>query len=1191
MAKYTITIEDLGTINRVYYTLDGEDTEISPYTQEGNTITCEVDLPAGASLPQVDYVSSEVEEPALSLDTIGAVDIKSVTDENGNMLNYTVNENGTINVGDTVAAGTAISINYDLERIKIGALDFENGDKTKPTKYGMRIRNSQGEDVLTTDDNGDITMTGTIHAYAGDFTGTVNAQAGEFSGNVRVGADDKYVALTTELENGPAIASSDYMNDRNTGWAIIGNGDAYFHNITARGCIRTAVFEYEEINAVGGAFLFRPSSTIRGALLDDDDIIITVEKDNGFNNGDWVKIAGAGSTAASLFGGIYQIEKVYDIYYGDESNETSESSEVLVPCTYRLLGAAADFSPYISEQDSERVSALEGGAFISLCGEPDESSEFYDNYGIGINSGQGQLFMPERAISLFETSVDDSGSSPEVSMAYTGILGTLPKLEFFQTGVDESSQPTYSVDTDIYRNMEKTQGIYTNNMYIGDEDQYVAFYTDQISEKIKWDSLTGGSSSTQGYTTYDLSYIPSSIIGVSAGERYSVEPVYEEQHVYYPLASYVLNHVPAIDSISFSGVRDEIAYTLNGKEIIFSSGQATSDHFDIYYTAIDYNYALDKNIIVFSAPIYPLENNSILTRLSLAYNYHDYPKKLDIFTNSINIGLAGEKTLYLIGDQDGVALYRGNEKVSSTKDILTNNIFLSDYGIEIRNGQQSLSSFTSNGIILGNNSSTYNYITPDSYKIYNKDKTLYEFVYDVLDEYHLTIDKSELKTTPDSSNVSFNNSDFATLIKVSFLSNLDDLDFNEYYDYDNMLPKIEPTLINITNVPQTIEGKNCKLLFQPSAGNVGVLVSSIGTTSPFRSILKESAITPSPSSSITISSFTENLNLYFKVLGNILNFNFTKGHTKNVTFLIDDTTYSATLFYDGMETFTFTCNYNLTFEDIIFFGYFKTGISSNIDAFIPDEYIVYYSYSNQYYPSLRIGQYADEERNYSLVVGKGSYEGGRETAFGVDWDGHLYIYDDIIFPNHNDIKFYAYGDATGSAVGLGTYNPGSAQGRYGTLQYRFGALDLYELQTKVDGEMALVSYPWDDSAQETDWDNPTTEWSVNMNSLQTTTPPISVTATSGKLNSVVARRFGNIINISMNVENISSTPSGQNIFTGQIDSSDFYPAVNTTGSSYNGARIAGAFLNVNGVITLRNTMTTACGTGTGFTFSFTYIVE
>ena len=63
-------------------------------------------------------------------------------------------------------------------------------------------------------------------------------------------------------------------------FVINSDGDAYFNNITARGAIKTAVFEYAEIQAVGGVFIFRPSSTIKNARLAENgtDLILKVEK-------------------------------------------------------------------------------------------------------------------------------------------------------------------------------------------------------------------------------------------------------------------------------------------------------------------------------------------------------------------------------------------------------------------------------------------------------------------------------------------------------------------------------------------------------------------------------------------------------------------------------------------------------------------------------------------------------------------------------------------------------------------------------------------------------------------------------------------------------------------------------------------------------------------------------------------------
>ena len=138
------------------------------------------------------------------------------------------------------------------ERIKIGAL-AQRADGGY--EYGIRIRNANGEPVFVTDDSGDIEM-----------TGIVNARGGTFTDEVQVGSSDNSIILRGTA-NDAIIGSSQYFSDTSKGWAIKSDGDAIFNNITARGAIKTAVFEYSEIEAVGGIFMFRPSSTIREARI------------------------------------------------------------------------------------------------------------------------------------------------------------------------------------------------------------------------------------------------------------------------------------------------------------------------------------------------------------------------------------------------------------------------------------------------------------------------------------------------------------------------------------------------------------------------------------------------------------------------------------------------------------------------------------------------------------------------------------------------------------------------------------------------------------------------------------------------------------------------------------------------------------------------------------------------------------
>ena len=113
------------------------------------------------------------------------------------------------------------------------------------------------------------------------------------------------------------------------------------------------------------------------------------------------------------------------------------------------------------------LESLVGGALVDMGNEGKTS-----NYGIGINSSDNSVNLPARAISLFETQIN-SGQNVKVEYDYKGILGTLPTLE-----VGKASG--------LYdNNMVGTQGIYTDNMYIGSDKEYIAFYTDKSDNKKK----------------------------------------------------------------------------------------------------------------------------------------------------------------------------------------------------------------------------------------------------------------------------------------------------------------------------------------------------------------------------------------------------------------------------------------------------------------------------------------------------------------------------------------------------------------------------------------------------------------------------------------------------------------------------------------------------------------------------------
>ena len=343
----------------------------------------------------------------------------------------------------------------DVERIKIGALEFNY--EGEPIYYGIRIQDKNGDPIFETDGDGNLSITGDINATGGNFSDIVTV------GNN--GEDSEYIIIDGEEGS---IRTSNYTDGAGYGWLINKDGDAVFNNITARGSIKTAVFEYAEIQAVGGIFLFRPSSTIRKARIADngEDLVLEIEKPELFAKTEdqqysWCKISNY-----IEHGGDPQVN-VDDILENNGLAHVYQIANVDLSTSEVTLANGIVFINAIKKEgqsDQEILDGLEGGALVDM-GREDGTT----NYGIGVNSSDNTVNLPARAISLFETEIEKE-KELKVKYKYKGILGTLPN------GLDD-------VNSDIYDKMKGTQGIYTNNMYIGDANQYLAFYGLNEDEK------------------------------------------------------------------------------------------------------------------------------------------------------------------------------------------------------------------------------------------------------------------------------------------------------------------------------------------------------------------------------------------------------------------------------------------------------------------------------------------------------------------------------------------------------------------------------------------------------------------------------------------------------------------------------------------------------------------------------------
>ena len=106
------------------------------------------------------------------------------------------------------------------------------------------------------------------------------------------------------------------------------------------------------------------------------------------------------------------------------------------------------------------------------------------------------------------------------------------------------------------------------------------------------------------------------------------------------------------------------------------------------------------------------------------------------------------------------------------------------------------------------------------------------------------------------------------------------------------------------------------------------------------------------------------------------------------------------------------------------------------------------------------------------------------------------------------------------------------------------------------------------------------------------TPTVSISATTGTLVSATARRFGQVVQLYMQVRKTSSTAAGANVFVGTLNTTALIPVIPARGASYFGTHSIVGALSAAGEIIIRNASPTAVTIGAGETagITFTYLV-
>ena len=100
-------------------------------------------------------------------------------------------------------------------QVLIGELILGNNLVLTGTSAGIKIKDSSGNNVFYADENGNLNLTGIVHATDGEFTGTVHATDGSFTGKV-VATSLDLVGCTvdsTKISGLSSVATSGNYND------------------------------------------------------------------------------------------------------------------------------------------------------------------------------------------------------------------------------------------------------------------------------------------------------------------------------------------------------------------------------------------------------------------------------------------------------------------------------------------------------------------------------------------------------------------------------------------------------------------------------------------------------------------------------------------------------------------------------------------------------------------------------------------------------------------------------------------------------------------------------------------------------------------------------------------------------------------------------------------------------------------
>lgn len=305
-------------------------------------------------------------------------------EEEGKKENYLISENGNIKLDGLKGEITANNINLGTgaiitEYIKVG----DNSYIRNPSKNNDYIFIESGE----------------IKIYD---SGIIKA------GNIEINGNDSTINIGNSIK---VDGVNNTLKSINGNWEITPD-KAIFNNITARGSIKAASFEYGEITTVGGILFIKASS----AITDVNDI----------NKKVTIKYVKGISASEGLF------SKNDICCFSTNLSDSSLSNSTIwkiIEVSNNSNSTTLTLENY-SSSDANLPENLIGGSIYKI-GKLDSGDTLSDNFGIGINSSSNDSFLPRHSLSIVELTKDKSDRFKYENKL---ILGDLSAANISETG-------------------------------------------------------------------------------------------------------------------------------------------------------------------------------------------------------------------------------------------------------------------------------------------------------------------------------------------------------------------------------------------------------------------------------------------------------------------------------------------------------------------------------------------------------------------------------------------------------------------------------------------------------------------------------------------------------------------------------------------------------------------------------------